>query len=376
MKLVAKLRLVTTAEQAAALLATVERFNAACEWLAGKAFAERTANKFLLQRRYYGEIRSTFELSAQMAVRVIAKVCEVYKRDKAKRPHFKPRGAIVYDQRLCSFKSLDRVSLLTLTGRQVMPYLFGEYQRPLVERLKGQADLVYGKGVFYLYATADIPTPDSRIPDGVLGVDLGIKTIAATSDGELFAGGHLNGLRRRYARLRQRLQKKGTRSAKRLIRHRRGKERRFQADTNHTISKRIVETASTTNRAIGLEDLEGIRTRVKAPRDQRRVLHGWAFHQFRAFVTYKAQRAGVVVLAVDPSYTSQTCPACGHIDRANRKSQADFLCTSCGLAGHADYIASLNIQRRAAVMLPHVSVLSRQVEPGSGHKLPASAGSS
>ncbi len=366
MKLVVKLKLAPTAEQAAALLETMERFNAACDWLAGKAFEQHTANKYLLQRAYYRQIRDDFGLPAQMAVRVIAKTCEVYKRDKSVQPHFKAHGAIVYDQRLCSFKGLDRVSLLTLAGRQVMPYLFGEYQRPLVERLKGQADLVYLDGTFYLYATADVPTPEPAAPEGVLGVDVGVKNIAADSDGTLYSGAVCNGLRRRHYRLRQKLQKKGTPSAKRLLKQRRRKESRFQADVNHVISKQIVGTAALTNRAIALEDLKAIRERITARKDQRRVLHGWAFAQLRSFVEYKSVRAGVVVTAVDPAYTSQTCPACGLIDKANRPSQSVFKCVACGLAGPADTIAAKNIaiRGRVAVMLPHVPVLSRQPLPG------------
>ncbi|HEX2516289.1 MAG TPA: transposase, partial [Chloroflexota bacterium] len=91
MRLVVKLKLLPDAAQGDALLATMVRFNAACDWLAGKAFEEHSANKYLLQRRYYGQLRGDFGLKAQMAVRVIAKVCEAYKRDKRIRPRFRPR---------------------------------------------------------------------------------------------------------------------------------------------------------------------------------------------------------------------------------------------------------------------------------------------
>jgi len=359
-QLVVKLKLLPDADQAAALLQTMERFNAACDWLAGRAYEERTANKYLLQRRYYGPLRSAFGLKAQMAVRVIAKVTEAYKRDKRVRPRFRPRGAIVYDARNSAPKGLDRYSLGTLDGPVVVPFVFGEYQRPLLGRLKGQADLVYdGRAKkWYLYATADVPEGAPIVPavgeGGILGVDLGIKNLAADSDGETFAGAVVNGLRRRHHRLRKRLQAKGTHSARRLLRRRSAKERRFQADVNHTIARRLVQKAAATRRGIALEDLEGIRSRVNAPRGQRRVLHGWAFAHLRHCVEYKAARLGVPVWAVDPAYTSQTCPACGLVDRANRKTRAAFLCVGCGFAGPADTVAATNIRRRAAVMRPHV----------------------
>ena len=72
-------------------------------------------------------------------------------------------------------------------------------------------------------------------------------------------------------------------------------------------------------------------------------------------MTYKAKCAGVPVCLVDPRNTSRTCPACGHVDKANRPSQAKFSCVICGFAGLADHIAAVNIGRRAAVNPPIVA---------------------
>src|ERR671931_574076 len=106
------------------------------------------------------------------------------------------------------------------------------------------------------------------------------------------------------------LQCKQTKAAKRLLKHLSGRERRFATDTNHVISKRIVAKARTHNAAIGLEDLQGIRTRARAPRAQRATLHGWSFNQLRSFLEYKGVLVGVPVRLVDPRNTSRTCPAC------------------------------------------------------------------
>jgi putative transposase len=140
---------------------------------------------------------------------------------------------------------------------------------------------------------------------------------------------------------------------------------------NHMISKCIVETADRTKRAISLEDLKGIRTRARARRQQRAQLHSWSFAQLRFFIGYKAQRAGIPVVLVDPRNTSRTCPACGYIDKANRPNQASFRCVSCGCAGHADTIAAENIRilGRAAVMQPHVSENAGRSSQGQAHKL-------
>src|SRR4029450_11633718 len=107
-------------------------------------------------------------------------------------------------------------------------------------------------------------------------------------------------------------QAKAPRSAKRLLRRRRRREARFAADTNHVIAKRIVAAAERTGRGIALEDLTGIRDRVRLRRPQRATLHTWAFHQLGRFLAYKARRAGAVVVHVEPAYTSQTCARCAH----------------------------------------------------------------
>ncbi len=173
-KLMLAVKLGPSANQHTSLLQTMERFNSACDGIAEVAFREKTANKIRLQRLVYGQIRDRFGLSSQMAIRAISKVCEAYKRDKTIRPRFRPHGAVPYDQRIMSWKAPDRVSLLTLGGREVMPYRFVEYQRARMDRIRGQADLILRRNAFYLYCTVDAPeAPAGEIQD-FLGVDLGI----------------------------------------------------------------------------------------------------------------------------------------------------------------------------------------------------------
>jgi IS605 OrfB family transposase len=120
----------------------------------------------------------------------------------------------------------------------------------------------------------------------------------------------------------------------------------FAADTNHVIAKQIVTEAERTGGGIALEDLQGIRDRVRLRKPQRVTLHSWSFHQLGGFIGYKAHRAGVAVIHVDPAYTSQQCSSCGHVDRENRLDQASFLCTSRGFTEHADVNAARNIASR------------------------------
>lgn len=348
------LKLTPTSEQYSALLATMERFNAACNAIARVAFELKTANKIRLQRVVYEDIRKNFGLSAQMTVRAIAKTCEAYKRDKKIQPSFRPHGAMVYDQRVLSWKALDRVSRLSLNGRILVPVALGEYQAVRLSRIRGQVDLVYRNGTFYLAVVVDLAEPPQEdIPNGFLGVDLGIKNIAVDSDGGSFSGSTVNGLRYRHARLRQRLQSKGTKSAKRLLKKRRRKESRFVTNENHRIAKILMTKAKDTYRGIALEDLKGIRDRITVHKAQRRQQHAWAFHQLRSFIEYKARLAGVPVVLVDPRNTSRTCITCGHVDKKNRPTRDNFKCVECGFAGPADTIAAANISRRATVNLPY-----------------------
>jgi putative transposase len=347
MHLTMQLKLLPLPEQAHAMLRTMERFNAACDALAAVAFANRCANKVELQKLAYHDIRRDFGLGAQMTVRAIAKVVEVYKRDKDIQPTFRPHGAIVYDQRILSWKGSDRVSILTNDGRQIMPWVCGAYQHARLDRVRRQADLIYRDGMFFLYVTIDVGDVPEGDPTEYLGVDLGRRNIAADSDGETFCGAHNASLRNRHARLRRKLQKKGTQSAKRLLRRRRLKEARFAANMNHRISKAIVRKAKDTGRGVGMEDLTHMRERTTVRHSQRRAHHSWAFAQLRSFVTYKAVLQGVPLVCVDPKYTSQTCPQCGAIDRRNRPTRDKFACISCGFSGPADTTAARNIARRA-----------------------------
>ncbi len=118
--------------------------------------------------------------------------------------------------------------------------------------------------------------------------------------------------------------------------------------------------AERTGRGIALEDLGGIRDRVRLRRPQRVTLHSWAFHQLGTFLAYKAARAGMAVIYIDPAYTSQGCSACGHVAKAKRPNQSTFSCRSCGFAEHADRNAARNIATRgetgwATVSLPHAA---------------------
>jgi putative transposase len=389
-KQVVKVRMLPSEQQAAALAATLRTCNDAASWLSAAMHAERIQRKHDAQKRFYAELKQHFGLSAQPAIRVIGKVADAYatlranidagnygppdspKRTKvAATPiRFRADAAQPFDARCLSWQIPDSVgareatvSIWTTAGRLKGIRILAT-PRDLVmlrSRAIGETDLICRDGKWFLHATVEAPAAPLQQPvNGFVGVDLGIVNIATSSDGQRAAGARLNRYRKRQQRLRQRLQAKQTSSARRLLKKRRRKEARFAADVNHQISKRIVAEAQRTGRGIAVEQLGGIRARVRLRKPQRAALHSWAFAQLGGFLGYKAKQAGVAFVEVDPAYTSQTCSACGGVDKHNRRSQSSFECGRCGFVGHADHnaaivIAARGVKRWGEVMRPHAA---------------------
>jgi putative transposase len=370
-KLTVSVRLLPDAEQAAVLRATLERCNGACDWLAGLAHGTGTRRQYDLHRLAYAELRVRFGLAAQVAVRCIAKVADSLKAGAAAtRRSFRRQAAHPFDGRIFRFlPGQDAVSIWTLAGRQRVPFACGERQRALLARAKGEVDLMFVRGKWMLAATCDADEAPAFAPSDVLGVDLGVVNLAVDSNGTVFSGAQVERARRRHHARRRALQRKGTRSAKRALRRASGRQARFQRHTNHCIAKAIVAVAERDRLAIALEDLEGIRDRVQAPRRQRARLHNWAFHQERTLIGYKAALRGVPIVLTDPRNSSRECPACGLIDKRNRPDRDSFRCVACGLAGPSDHIAAMNHRQRGRVA-------RGLVVPPQGSTAPAGAGDS
>src|SRR5262245_28774537 len=349
MKLTLQLQLIPTDEQKAALLDTMARFNEAATLAARLGFDAGVFSQPSIHKLAYAEIRNRFRLSAQLAVRAIGKAVEVFRRDKETCPVFRPRGAITYDERILSFKGLDKVSLWTLGGRILVPLVYGEYQKERFGRLKGQVDLVYRGGKFYLYATVELPEQAPIEVKDFLGVDLGIVNLATDSDGNVYTGDGVERVRRRRHTSRRSYQKTGTKASKRRLKRMARSEANYRRNENHRIANDLVKLAKGTGRGIALEDLKHIRERTTVRAKDRAKHSGWAFAQLQAFVIYKAGLAGIPVVIVDARNTSRTCSACGHCEKANRKSQAEFECRHCGHSENADLNAARKVRDRAIV---------------------------
>jgi putative transposase len=369
-----QVRLMPTRAQAAALADTLRACNAAASWLSERMHTARVSRKFEVQKRFYTELRKRFGLAAQPAIRVIGKAVDAYttlranltagnygppgsdRRRKVERSPivFRMAAGQPFDARCLSWQLGDAgregtVSIWTVAGRLRHLRIVGDPGQLALLRSQPirETDLICRDGVWLLHAVIDRPESAPLEPvNGFLGVDLGIVNIASTCDGDRMSGSRLNRYRKRQQRIRKRLQAKKTSSARRLLKKRRRTEQRFAADVNHHISKRIVAEAERTGRGIAVEQLTGIRGRVRLRKPQRATLHSWAFAQLGRYLAYKAEQAGVVFVQVDPAYTSQECHCCGWIEKKNRRSQASFACGRCGFVGHADHNAACNIARR------------------------------
>jgi putative transposase len=379
-------KLKVSPSQAAKLDATMDAFMQALNWV-NQNTPEKIVNAVKLQSLCYYEIRARFGLSSNLAQQVCRRVAGARKAARQRnRPvqEFK-RGFVTYDARIFSFREKDwTVSLTTVEGRERFELAIGNYQRGMLAGSNPKsATLVQRKdGSYYIQICVEEKPPKQQDTDRVIGVDFGRTDIAHTSEGDNWNGQQLNRVRDHYSKLRAALQRKaskGTRSSRRrcrqLLQRLSGKERRFQVWVNHRISKAIVSRAKTTNSAIALEDLTGIRERVnQQPRSktERRRANSWAFYQLRQFLEYKALRAGVALILVPPAYTSQTCHRCLHIHPEQGKSYRSgksFKCGHCGWEGDADLNGANVIALLGAVVnQPRGSWLACQLQ---GYRKPA-----
>jgi IS605 OrfB family transposase len=354
MTVTVNIKLLPDAAQVESLKATLKTCNAAADWVSAEGFAHGVFTQFALQSRYYKDVRTQFVLGAQATCLVFGKVADAYKLDKKTQRKFRPFGSVAFDIRnLKILLAKKQVSIWTVGNRERIPFVCGDFQMDVLKRgLIKQSDLVLRRdGKWFLNVAVTLPDVLEQKVTDVLGVDLGIAIIAADSDGNKFSGRKLNQIRHRNQSLRRKLQRIGTKSAKRLLKKRSRKESRFVADTNHKISKQIVGLAKRTGRGIAIEDLDGIRGRIKARKSEQTTLHGWGFAQLGTFLDYKAKRAGIPLVRVDPRFTSQRCNECGHTEKANRKTRDEFLCKACGHSAYADINGAKNIRLRGLDIL-------------------------
>jgi len=350
-----KCKLQVNIEQATILLETLRRFAAACNDILQVSLDNKTTNKVKLQHLCYYTIKDKYGLHANLVIRAIARVAEATKK---KRKQSKPRRfkatSMSLDARTFSFiEKREEVSIATINGRLKLKLDIGNFQRGLLAGQKPTAAILcYNCRTqeFYIHIVVNREVPFPPKDGSVIGVDRGIYNLATTSNGLKFSGRQALHVRKHYSKLRQSLQRKGTKGAKRLLKQLSGKEQRWMRDLNHRISKAIVQSCQPGD-IIVMEDLKHIRDRIKVAKKQRQIQHSWAFGQLGNFIEYKAIERGIAVVYVDPRHTSQRCLVCGHISRNNRHKHL-FKCASCGYTANADINACRNIRQVYLDTLP------------------------
>lgn len=347
-KLTLKIKLSPDSEQFNALKNTLKESNSACNEISKCCFEKKIWGQYKIHHETYYSIKSAFNLSSQMVVRCISKVADTYKREKKVQHTFKTLGGVTYDSRVLTFKQ-NEVSIWTVVGRLKIPFVC--HNQNYIPYIKGEADLVFKKGKFYLFQSVEVPEEQVVDIEEFIGCDFGLINICTLSSGESFSSTKLEEYRRQKIKVRSSIQRKGTKSSKRLLKRLSGRERTFGTLTNHTISKQIVELAKSQNKGIAIEDLKGIRNSAnKKGKDFKARVSTWSFYQLRQFLAYKALLNGVQLVDVKPAYTSKTCHNCFHIGKRQGKR---FTCKNCNSIFDADYNAAKNIALLgASVIMP------------------------
>jgi IS605 OrfB family transposase len=397
-----KLKLITTPEQGQALRQTQLAYREALNAVSRYAFEQgKTSNVTRLHKGMYAELRARYHLPSQLACSVERQVAATYKglwtklkknaehrRMKLTKKRFKgldqpphycsPTVQYTYE-RDYTFQCDKRVSIGTLAGRLSLPYQGYDKHTALIQRGAriGDAKLWYDrrKKQFYLLVSLaiELPEPTPEHLSEVVGVDVGIRYLAVTSTAKgkatFHPGKRVRHKANHYARLRKRLQHKGTRGAKRRMTRIEQRERRLKAQANHCIAKQIVKQHPHT--LIGLEHLTDIRERTRRRTRQRkkngkgyepvspkarkanRVYSQWAFAELHALLSYKAARSGSLAIKVDANDTSKRCPMCGHTSKKNRPDKGLlFVCQNpkCRYTLHADLVGARNVTMRTLLV--------------------------
>ncbi|ABX26705.1 RNA-guided endonuclease TnpB family protein [Lactobacillus helveticus] len=375
-------------ETAQAFSNTMCKYRDACNFISQYIFEHAFELKqSKLNKALYHDLRDKFELKSQMAQSAIKTVIARYKTVKTQlfqhpfrydtgKKDGKGRGiwAQIYRDltwlwQPINFKrpqldlqrgrdwsylsTANQLSLNTLNGRRKVDFVCKGFDQYL-DQTKwkfGSLKMLQLRGKWYIHlsATTAIPEFEAEQAVHVVGIDRGLRFLAACYDEKgksiLFSGQKILRKRRKYKKLRAELQAKGTKSAKRRLKKIGQRENRWMSDVNHRLTKTLIDHYGS-NTIYALEDLTDVRFATeKSPKDQRYEIVSWAFYQFEQFLTYKANLNSSAVVKVPAKYTSQRCPKCGRIHKDNRDHELHlYTCDKCGYKSNDDRLAAMNIQ--------------------------------
>ena len=354
----AKIQVQVAPEQRELLDITMDTYRNACNYVASYIFQTHDLKQFSLNKALYYDLRKRYGLKSQMAQSVFKTVIARYKtilenqREWTKPDFSKPQYDLVWNRDYSLTQDLFSVN--TLSGRVKLPYYSGGMEKYFDHDIYsfGTAKLVKKHGKYFLHipVTRDIPEALDSGVCNVVGVDRGINFVVATYDSKhksgFVSGKAIKQKRAKYKQLRKELQQRQTPSARRRLKAIGQRENRWMQDVNHQVSKALVES-NPKHTLFVLEDLSGVRSATeKVRRKDRYVSVSWSFYDLEQKLKYKAALNESSVISVDPRYTSQTCPVCGHTEKANcNKRMHIFKCKCCGYTSNDDRIGAMNLYR-------------------------------
>ena len=354
----AKVQIAATDTDKVLLNKTMSVYCDACNYVSDYVFRTHDLKQFSLNKILYSTLREKFSLKSQMAQSVFKTVIARYKtilenQNEWIKPSFKkPQYDLVWNRDYSLTQNCFSVN--TLNGRVKLPYFaegMSKYFNHSIYRF-GTAKLVNKRGKYYLYIPVTYEVEESNISDicNVVGIDRGINFVVATYDSKhksgFVSGKAIKQKRANYSRLRKELQMRHTPSSRRRLKAIGQRENRWMQDINHQVSKALA-TGNPKHTLFVLEDLTGIcnvTERVKTK--NRYVSVSWSFYDLEQKLIYKAKQNQSSVIKVDPRYTSQCCPACGHTEKSNRNKKIHlFTCKNCGYTSNDDRIGAMNLYR-------------------------------
>ena len=337
---------------------TMSAYRDACNYVSDYIFKNHNMKQFSLNEILYSTLRKKFGLKSQMTQSVFKTVIARYKtilenqREWRKASFKKPQYDLVWNKDYSLKKDLFSVN--TLSGRIKLPYFakgMSKYFNRDIYKF-GTAKLVCKHGKYFLHIPVTYDIEESNISDicNVVGIDRGINFVVATYDSNhksgFVSGKSIKQKRAHYSKLRKELQMRQTASSRRRLNAIGQRENRWMQDVNHQVSKALVEKYPKHTLFV-LEDLTGVRSATEKVRiKDRYVAVSWSFYDLEQKLTYKAKQNQSTVIKVDPKYTSQCCPICGHIEKANRNKRIHlFTCKNCGYSSNDDRIGAMNLYR-------------------------------
>lgn len=354
----AKIRIYASDNQAESLKMTTNAYRKACNWLSKHIFETKNLNQVSLNNLYYSDLRNQFGLKSQMAQSVMKTVIARFKSAKSNGHkwsliEFKlPEYDLVWNRDYSLTQ--NQFSVNSLDGRLKMNYERKAMKKYFNNTWKfGTAKLVYKHKKWFLHIpiSKEFAALDSTDVNNIVGIDLGINFLATTYDSQgkttFYNGNVVKHKRGIFKVTRKQLQMRRTPSARKKLKQIGSRENRYVTDVNHQITKALVDKYPRGTMFV-LEDLAGVRSSTEKVRVKNRYVSvSWAFYQFRQMLEYKAELNGQKVIVVDPKYTSQTCPKCGNIEKANRnKKMHSFKCKNCGYQSNDDRIGAMNLHRK------------------------------